>query len=612
MIVKPRPRKIKDIKTILVLNKQKLCDNDATVLPQPISRVINSALQQIILQLEFALFADPLSSGLCKHLNQFYKHNSNFQARLGPCELQDPVWAKMSALAAGVSKKRKKSETKPQAQINKCNNEKRRREQENIYIEELAELISANFADMSSLSVKPDKCAILQETVNQIRSIKQRESASQSTDPVQQGEVSSSRPTILSNEVYGPLLLEALEGFLFVVNSEGKVEHVTENVSTYIKFTRDDILGKSIYNFIHHGDHAKFHSNLLPMTIEWGNDQQTQSRSKSIDIRLLIKPPDDLDESVEEKQQRISHYELMHISSTQLRDQLSISEDDGSDSGPCLLCVASRISHRDKTSCTIEQFTTKLDVSGKVICVDTSGVSEVIAQYIKKDLKNRPLRDVVPQQDVHKINAHLRETISAGQSTSAIYRLQLGPEKYVQVQTKSKLFKTLPHANQEGDFIMATHSIISENDSVGPTDPGGGSTTSSSSGSGVGGPLMTSVVNGTRNGPPVTPTSDISTTSSNTLLNTNTTTSFATTFNLDNDFNFDIFPSSTWELETALDSRQSVTPVSTPTPRPPATPRTVMPPRWRSHRSPLTSRAPPCTIPPRQQTRTAVPSRSAR
>lgn len=111
---------------------------------------------------------------------------------------------------------------------NKCNNEKRRREQENIYIEELAELISANFADMSSLSVKPDKCAILQETVNQIRSIRQREAASKSSDPVQLGEVSSTHhdQAYLTNEIYGPILLEVLDGFLIVVGAEGKVRHL--------------------------------------------------------------------------------------------------------------------------------------------------------------------------------------------------------------------------------------------------------------------------------------------------------------------------------------------------------------------------------------------------
>lgn len=310
---------------------------------------------------------------------------------------------------------------------------------------------------MSSLSVKPDKCAILQETVNQIRSIKQQESAAHSTDPVQQGEVSSSRPTILSNEFYAPLLLEALEGFLFVVNAEGKVEHVTENIATYIKFTRDEVFGKSIYNIIHHGDHARFSSNLMPMTIAWTNEPT--NRSRSFEIRFLVKAPDDQDETVEEKQQRVSCYEHMQISSTQLRDQVTVSDEDGSDSGPYLLCVASRISHRDKATSNIEQFTTKLDTSGKIIGVDASGVSAPLSQFINKDLMDRVLRDLVPQQEVHKLNTHLRDTVSAGQSTSAIYRLHIYQDKFVQVQTKSKLFKTNPHST-DTDFIMATHSII--------------------------------------------------------------------------------------------------------------------------------------------------------
>nr|CAD7258429.1 unnamed protein product [Timema shepardi] len=476
--------------------------------------------------------------------------------RFGPCDLQDPLWVKMStAISGGVNKKRKKTDTKPQSQINKCLNEKRRREQENIYIEELAELISASFVDMSSRSVKPDKCAILQETVNQIRHIKQQEGTS--SDAVQQGEVSSSKPTILANDVIGPLLLEALEGFLFVVNTEGKVEYVTENVSQFIKYTKDDVLGESIYNIIHHGDHARFSSFLLPMSIGWTNDSQTASKNRDFTCRLLIKPPDDQDETMEEKQQRVSKYENMQISSTLLPFPSEKTEggsvtSESAEVGPCLMCVARRIPQNEKSiGNPIEQFTTKLDVSGKIISIDTSGVSSTYSQYLNKELVGHIIQELCPQQDLQKLASHLKETLHSGSSTSSSYRLHImAPDKFIHVQTKSKLFKA-NSSMAEPDFIMATHSIIGDNELQSASDCGHFSNSSPS-------PV---------NGSMVTSSGFAPATSSDNTITLNASSSYATFTLTGGELSlneYDYFPSSsTWDILSndgsyhRPDSRQS-------------------------------------------------------
>jgi nuclear receptor coactivator 2 len=49
------------------------------------------------------------------------------------------------------------------------------------------------------------------------------------------------------------------------------------------------------------------------------------------------------------------------------------------------MCVARRIPQNEKTAgVPFEQFTTKLDTTGKIIGVDTSGVSSTYSQYLNK------------------------------------------------------------------------------------------------------------------------------------------------------------------------------------------------------------------------------------
>ena len=139
--------------------------------------------------------------------------------------------------------------------------------QENGFIEELAELISVNFEDMTAMNNKPDKCAILQQTVNQIRKIREQGGDGRLScdgDGVQQGEVSSSKPALLDTQMLGTFLLEALDGFLFVVNTEGKIEYVSDNVTHFLRYNPEDLVGQEIYNIIHLGDHDRFSSVLLP------------------------------------------------------------------------------------------------------------------------------------------------------------------------------------------------------------------------------------------------------------------------------------------------------------------------------------------------------------
>ena len=81
---------------------------------------------------------------------------------------------------------------------------------------------------------------------------------------------------------------------------------------------------------------------------------------------------------------------LFQISSTLLpysneRTESGDVTSESAEVGPCLMCVARRIPQNEKsTGPPFEQFTTKLDVSGKIIGIDTSGVSSTYSQYLNK------------------------------------------------------------------------------------------------------------------------------------------------------------------------------------------------------------------------------------
>ena len=193
----------------------------------------------------------PSSSSITDQTDKFVRH-SHFSSLKAPAANLEPSILDPANMEEDINQDKERFARENHSEI-----ERRRRNKMTAYITELSDMVPT----CAALQRKPDKLTILRMAVAHMKSL--RGTGNTNND-------GTYKPSFLTDQELKHLILEAADGFLFVVSCDtGRIIYVSDSVTPVLNHSQAEFYNSCIYDLIHREDVEKVREQLS--TVESAN-----------------------------------------------------------------------------------------------------------------------------------------------------------------------------------------------------------------------------------------------------------------------------------------------------------------------------------------------------
>ncbi|XP_075708795.1 neuronal PAS domain-containing protein 2 isoform X2 [Rhinoderma darwinii] len=335
--------------------------------------------------------------------------------------------------------------------------EKKRRDQFNVLIKELSTMLPGN-------ARKLDKTTVLQKVIGFLQKHNEITVETEGSDIHPDW-----KPSFLSNEEFTQLMLEALDGFIIVVTTDGSIIYVSDSITPLLGHLPSDILDQNLLNFLpeqEHSDIYKMLSSHMLVTdstslnyLNAGNDLEFCCHL----LRGTLNPKE------------FPTYEyIKFIGNFRSCSNVPLSSCNGYEGGVsrtyraqlgkqvCFLAIVRLATPQFlKEMCTVEEsfeeFTSRHSLEWKFISLDHR--APPIIGYLPFEVLGTSGYDYYHVDDLEILAKCHEHLMQFGKGKSCCYRFLTKGQQWIWLQTH--YYITYHQWNSKPEFIVCTHSVVS-------------------------------------------------------------------------------------------------------------------------------------------------------